>query len=284
MKDWFTLEPDEFRLMNKHFSHGRGGRKIEYVTRHHMGGIGGALECWNWWQTRQASAHYSVDPAGKIGQLVYDRDTAWSNANPDSNQRSIAIEHSNSAGPAQDWPISPATIREGARLAAAICFVYKLGRPVFGKNIRDHSEFTGTQCPYHLRSGWKYHAEWMRIAVEHYDWMARGGKDTPKEGFTMDEATLRRIISEEVFRCLRVYVGPIGSDVKDMREQLTGARDLIEGDIPASYPGWSVQQLLESARSKKFDNLTVTELAAASLAADDVDKAVARRAGRGETL
>lgn len=44
----------------------------------------------------------------------------------------------------------------------------------------------------------------------------------------MDEATLKRII----FDCLKVYVGPIGSDVKDNRQQLTGSRDSGE------YPGY----------------------------------------------
>lgn len=46
-----------------------------------------------------------------------------------------------------------------------------------------------------------------------------------------------------IYECLDTYVGPIGSDVKDIREQLTGSRNLIERpdgtlDIEASYPGW----------------------------------------------
>ena len=281
MKDWFKLEPDRVRLMQKHFNYGRGGATVQYVTRHHMGGIDGVDECWNWWQTRQASAHYAVDPAGIIGQLVWDDNTAWSNASPHSNARSISIEHSNSAGQAQDWPISPATIREGAKLGAAICFVFKLGRPVFGKNIRDHNEFTGTECPYHLRPGWRYHNEWMRIAVEHYDWMVRASTPaapTPeKELLTMDRAELRKII----FECLEIYVGPIGTDVKDLREQVTGGRDNIPGDLEASYPGWDLHQLLATAREKNFTNLTLTEMGALSVAGEIGDLYDARKAAGG---
>lgn len=41
------------------------------------------------------------------------------------------------------------------------------------------------------------------------------------------------------------FVGPIGSDVKDVRGQLTGSRDLVirpDGsvDMPASFPGWDM--------------------------------------------
>lgn len=55
----------------------------------------------------------------------------------------------------------------------------------------------------------------------------------PKKGILdMDENRLRQIIAEEVYNCLKVYVGPIGSDVKDVRQQLTGGRDKGE------YPGF----------------------------------------------
>lgn len=176
MKDWFTVEPDVVKLLNKHFTPGRGGQKIQYITRHHLAGVGTTQDVWNWWQTRQASAHYVVENSGRIGQIVWDRDTAWSNANSLSNQRSIAIEHSNAGG--AGYPINDTVIREGARLAAALCWFYKLGRPQFGKNIRDHREFSSTSCPHHLANGGKYHNTWMRIAQEHYDWMVAnpGGK------------------------------------------------------------------------------------------------------------
>lgn len=289
MKNWFTVEPDVIRIMNKHYSPGRGGQKIEYITRHHLAGIGTTEDVWGWWQTRQASAHYVVENSGRIGQLVWDRDTAWSNANALSNQRSIAIEHSNSTGKINgsdnfpSWQINDTVIREGARLAAALCWFYKLGRPVFGKNIRDHRQFYGTSCPHHLAAGGRYHDTWMRIAQEHYDWMVAnpGGqppKQEAKDVLDMDEARLREIIREETFRVSRDYVGPGLSDTKDIRQQLTGGRDLIPGDLAASFPGWDLATLIQNVRDKGHNGLTVVDMMAVLLAGDDNDIAAVRRA------
>lgn len=173
MKNLSTLQPDVIRLMNKHFTPGRGGRKIRYVVLHHTAGVLTTEQVWNIWQTRQASAHYIIEPSGRIGQLVYDRDTAWANANLQANQESITIEHSNSAGAAQDWPINTITIEKGAEWVAAICVYYKLGRPEWGKNVRGHSDFHSTSCPYHLRRGGKYHDQYMRAAQAAYDRLTR---------------------------------------------------------------------------------------------------------------
>lgn len=179
MKNWAELEPDVYRLMNKHYTPGRGGRTIKYIVRHHNAGILTVEDCWNTWQTRQASAHYQVEKGGRIGQLVNDWDTAWHAADLVRNQESIGIEHANSGGAAADWPISDATIEEGAHLAAALCKAYGLGRPVYGRNIRDHTETGQTACPYHLAGpGGKYHARWMQRAQYWYDAMTT---TTPKE-------------------------------------------------------------------------------------------------------
>ncbi|WP_165242163.1 N-acetylmuramoyl-L-alanine amidase [Corynebacterium lizhenjunii] len=213
MKNWLTLEPDEVRLLNRHFTPGRGGAQVEFVTIHHMAMVGGLLECWRVWQDREASAHYTIDPRGRIGQAVWDRDTAWSNANAYSNARSISIEHSNSAGAAEDWPISPATLEEGAHLVAAICRFYKLGRPVSGKNVRFHNIESGgiTSCPYHLRPGGKYHDTYMRRAQYWYDQMTKpAGTPAP----TLKEDSI-----------MERYV-------KDTKAQLTGSPNL------GQYPGW----------------------------------------------
>ena len=91
MKDWKTLQPDVVRLMNKHFTRGRGGQKIQYVVVHHNAGILSIDQIWQVWQTRAASAHYQVESGGRIGQLVWDSDCAWHAANQLANQRSIGI-------------------------------------------------------------------------------------------------------------------------------------------------------------------------------------------------
>lgn len=164
---YLKVQPDKVRLLQKHFTPGRGGKKIRYITRHHLAGVADGNTVWGWWQTRQASAHYVIAPDTRVWQLVWDRDTAWSNANAASNAESIAIEHSNAPG--KDYPITPEVIVAGARWAAALCLHYGLGRPVFGKNIRDHREFGPTSCPYHLAKGGKYHQQWMDEAQRFYD-------------------------------------------------------------------------------------------------------------------
>lgn len=85
-----------------------------------------------------------------------------------------------------------------------------------------------------------------------------------EEEFTVAE--IDRLIThinnkaEEIKRYIDVRVtDPIGSDVKDIRQQLTGGRDKIireDGtvDLPASYPGW--EQLGENADGQ---HLTVTD-------------------------
>lgn len=132
--------------------------------RHHNAGILSIDQIWDVWQQRQASAHYQVDRFGMVGQLVWDSDTAWHAADTVRNQESIGIEHANSGGANLDWPISDATIEEGAHLAAALCLKHGLGRPVFGRNIRDHLETGATSCPFHLADGGKYHRKWMERA------------------------------------------------------------------------------------------------------------------------
>ena len=168
-KNYMTVEPDRVAILGKHFTPGRGGRKIRYITRHHTAGVLNADQINSVWTTRPASAHYLIGVTGIVSQHVWDANTAWSNANSVSNQESITIEHSNSAGAAQDWPIAAATIDEGARWAAALCRYYKLGRPHFGTNIRDHRQFTSTSCPYHLAAGGKYHNRYMSVAQAFYD-------------------------------------------------------------------------------------------------------------------
>ena len=183
--DWMNVEPDVYRLINKHYTPGRGGQKIKYIVRHHNAGILTIDGCWQVWQDRPASAHYQVENSGRIGQLVNDSDTAWHAANQLRNQQSIGIEHANSGGADQDWPISDTVIKQGARLAAALCRYYKLGRPEYGKNIRDHKETGSTSCPYHLAYGGKYHQAWMNEAQRFYDELtgkSPGKKPTPQKG------------------------------------------------------------------------------------------------------
>ena len=211
-KNYRTVDPDRVAILGKHFTPGRGGRKIRYITRHHTAGVLNADQINNVWTTRPASAHYLIGVTGIVSQHVWDANTAWSTANSVSNQESITIEHSNSAGAAQDWPIAAATIDEGARWAAALCHYYKLGRPQFGTNIRDHKQFTSTSCPYHLAAGGKYHDRYMRVAQAFYDELTKPGAPAPapipEEGFLMalSDAEQRELLNKT--RDIHAQLGP----------------------------------------------------------------------------
>lgn len=181
MKNWDTLEPDRVKLLNKHFTAGRGGKTIKYVVIHHNAGRLTIDQIWQVWQDRQASAHYQVTVTGEVGQLVWDRDTAWHAADLTRNQESIGIEHANSGNAAADWPINETTREEGAHLVAALCKFYNLGRPQWGRNVRPHSETGQTSCPYHLGPTGKYGAEYIARAQYWYDRMTTTPTPTVKD-------------------------------------------------------------------------------------------------------
>ncbi|WP_257202279.1 peptidoglycan recognition protein family protein [Corynebacterium cystitidis] len=191
MKDYFNVIPEDVYLLRKHFTRGREGNKPQFLTRHHLMYIGNGRQVVDRiWNARPASAHLVTDQHGRTCQTVWDRDTAWGNANWWANLRTIVLEHSNNTGrnggdfAPGSLNISDATLIEGARIGAAYCRFYGWGRPHYGTNIRDHFEFTSTGCPVHLQgpkrgNAWggqpgKYHFQWMEEASWFYDQMQSG--------------------------------------------------------------------------------------------------------------
>lgn len=251
--------------MNKHFTRGRNGQRVQCVVIHHNAGVLSIKQIWDVWQSRAASAHFQTESAGRIGQLVWDRDCAWHAANAWINQTSIGIEVSNSGGAAQNWPITDTAVVQSARLAAAVCWHFKLGRPVAGKNLRWHREFTGTSCPYHLAPGGKYHRRFMDEAHRFYDLMAAGavhpngelkhaGAPAPQpRKEPKDVLTIKYFVD-----FIKGFLGPLISDVKDIREQITGAG----GRDGGKFPGWSISQLVRNYQSKPGDRGTLPEMLA----------------------
>lgn len=176
MKNWAALEPDEFQLLDHHYTPGRGGHKIDKVVVHHNGGILSIRGCWEVWQTREASAHYQVDRDGRIGQLVYDRDTAWHAGDWPANQTSIGIEHAN-ISLAPEWGISAATLDAGAHLVAAVCRRFSLGEPRWGVNVFPHQAFSATDCPGKLAT--TYRDDYMAAAARYYQNLSGGTQAAP---------------------------------------------------------------------------------------------------------
>lgn len=169
MKDWGKLKADVDMILSKHFTKGRGGKKVDKVIVHYNAGnltIGG---CYSVWQGREASAHYQVEDGGRIGQLVWDADTAWHCGVFTQNQRSIGIEHANRA----DGTISEKCLDNGAHLVAAICKHYGLGRPEWLKNVFPHKYFKATSCPGQIYGSQK--DAYIKRAQEWYDAMTGEG-------------------------------------------------------------------------------------------------------------
>lgn len=174
MKDWDKLEPDEYKLLSRHYTKGRQGHRIDKIILHHNAAnlsIGG---CWSVWQSRPASAQYQVDVNGRIGQLVHDSDTSWNAGNWNANVTSIGIEHADAT--TSPWSISEATLDNGAHLVAALCKAYSLGRPTWLRNVYPHSFFSATACPASIRDSQR--DEYMQRAQAYYDQMTGNRVET----------------------------------------------------------------------------------------------------------
>lgn len=169
MKNWENIEADENLILTKHFTPGRAGT-INKIVLHHNAGNLTIRGCYNVWQDREASAHYQVQSDGRIGQLVWDKDTAWHAGDFDANSTSIGIEHADCQ--AHPWKISDACLENGAHLVAALCKYYKLGRPTWMKNVFPHNHFSSTECPASIAGS--QNAAYMKRAQEWYDAMMKG--------------------------------------------------------------------------------------------------------------
>lgn len=140
------------------YTKGRDGRKIEMITIHHMAGVLSAEQCGRIFQQvgRGASAHYGIGKDGEIGLYVDEYNTAWANANWESNCKAVTIETSNSSI-GGNYPVSDRVLRKLIELVADIAIRNNLGTLVKGKNLTWHSMYANTNCPGdYLRSKMDY--------------------------------------------------------------------------------------------------------------------------------
>lgn len=210
MKNWATAEADVNLIMNKHFTPAsRGVGDIDKIVLHHNAGNLDVQGCWDVWQTREASAHYQVTNSGLIGQLVWDKDIAWHAGN--ANWSSIGIEHANNNfGP---WTISDATLENGAHLVAALCHLYRLGRPTWMVNVFPHSYYMATGCPGEI-AGSQLNA-YMTRAQYWYDVMGGSAPVSTPSASSTNDASI-----EELARL--VIRGKYGNG--DARKQALGSK------------------------------------------------------------
>lgn len=180
--DFVNLKADVNKILNKHFTSGRGGKKIDKIVVHYNAGNLTVEGCYSVWQTREASAHYQVEESGRIGQLVWDKDTAWHASNFNQNQRSIGIEHANYS----NGTISNKCLDAGAHLVAALCKYYGLGRPQWLVNVFPHKYFAATSCPGQIYGSQK--TAYIQRAQQWYDSMT-GAASAPSTPSTPSTST-----------------------------------------------------------------------------------------------
>lgn len=127
---------------------------------------------------------------------------------------------------------------------------------------------------YHGRGGPAYRSD-PGAGYPHDVVLKRAHEIVNQGGITVSEA-------DRIIKFMQDYLGPGLSDTKDVRQQITGGRDLIPGDLAASYPGWDLDRLVATAREKEFRGLTLVEMIAVLLGGSEDDAAAARAAARGE--
>ncbi len=171
--DFENLDADVDLILDRHFTPGRGGSRVDKVVVHYNAANLTSEGCLSVWRTRPASAHYQVEESGRIGQLVHDWDTAWHCGNFAQNRRSIGVEHANRP----DGTVSAACLDAGAHLVAALCLRFGLGEPAWGANVFPHSAFSPTSCPGQLYGSQR--EEYIGRARQWYAAMS-GGAPAPQ--------------------------------------------------------------------------------------------------------
>lgn len=129
------------------FTAGRS-KAIDRITIHHMAGVMSSNDCARVFQSpnRGASAHYGIGVGGDISCYVDESNTAWSDANWDSNCRTVSIETSNSQT-GGDWPVSEASWSALVKLVRDIAERNGLLPLAVGRNLFGHRDFVATACP-----------------------------------------------------------------------------------------------------------------------------------------
>ena len=128
----------------------RGGKKITDITIHHMAGNLTVYQCGEVFQTREASANYGIDSAGRVGLYVDEKFASWANSNLASNQRSITIELANDEI-GGNWHVSDRAVAKCIDLCVDICkrngirYINYTGDT--NGNLTRHNMFAATACP-----------------------------------------------------------------------------------------------------------------------------------------
>lgn len=221
---------------------GHNATSAEYIARNP--GLGNALSSQIHLSRDGVATMCGVGVAWHAGRGSY---PGWQTNN--ANWESIGIEaQSNGTDP---WPKEE--MDAYYRICAAI--LMKLGKRATTQTLLSHWEYSrAAQGKWDPGAGngvsgalmdmddFRARVNWY---IDNPPWKAE-----KKEEISMDAVTR---ITTFVGDFIKGFVGPIGSDVKDIRQQLTGGRDL------GQYPGWP-----QLGQKKDGGNLTLVDALAAT--------------------
>lgn len=201
-----------------------------------------------------------------------DNRRSWSAGEPGNTN---AIHMSNVGWAARtraDWLRNPKQLEKNAQWVADTHVRY--GWPLVWLSPDDlragRKGYTSHGNWYHGRGGPAYRSD-PGAGYPHDVVLKRAHEIVNQGGITVSEA-------DRIIEHINRYLGPNNSDTKDIRQQITGGRDMIPGDLAASYPGWDLATLVANAREKNFNNLTMVDMIAVLLGGSTDDIAEARKA------
>ena len=205
-------------------------------------------------RSQSGSYHDLVDSTGKRVRCNTEDWVTWSTGNNEGNWQGLNLSFvCYSAQTRAQWLAQEKMLRAGATIAAAWATKYNIPLVKTDGTARgfcghgDLRRYGGTD---HTDPGanfpWDTFLGYVREA------MAAPAADN-KEESTVSNVDIIAAVNKYTGDYIKGYVGPIISDVKDIREQLTGGRDA--GD----YRGWP-----QLGQNTTGDNLTVVDALAAA--------------------
>lgn len=197
--------------------------------------------------SRSGSYHVVVDSTGKRLRENTDDWITWSTGNQGNNLLLHISFVAYARWSRSEWLAQERMLRAGASVVAHWCKTYKFpvrhvgvaGLP--GITTHDATRVWGSTD--HTDPGpnfpWDVFLRYVNEA------MSGTPAAKPQEGITVSEA-------DRIIDFIKGFVSPIGSDVKDVRQQITGGRDAGE------YPGWP-----QLGQNSDGANLTLIDAVAA---------------------
>lgn len=254
---WRDWGMGDFGVIQGVFWHHTGARNTSAEYIRNNPGLGNGLS---------SQLHTAPDGLQTIlgAGIAWHAGRGWLEGWPTNNANAVAIGIEMQHNGIDPWP--EAQLESTRRATAAI--LWFLGKRATKLTMISHWEYSnaaqGKWDPGagNGRSGEMMNMDYQRNLVNQLiDKFNRDGTLDGPSAPARKEIVLEDYLTRTYYTdFLKGFVGPIGSDVKDVRQQLTGGRD------GGQYPGWSIEWLLEQFNKREGDKGTLVELLAVAIA------------------